>query len=439
MSESIRRLNAADSSFQAELNALLEVAEENTRTVRDAVSQIITDVRQHGDATLVSLTNRFDGQQVESMTELEVSPAQLAAAIDSLDPLVLDALQTAVSRVREYHQQQLEAQGGTGQWTYEDSLGNLLGQAVRPMARVGLYAPGGKAAYPSTIIMTAIPAKVAGVEEVVLCVPTPGGELNQVLLAAAYLCGVDRVFTIGGAQAVAAMAYGTETVPAVDKIVGPGNIFVATAKEMVFGKVGIDMIAGPSEVVVVADDTANPEWVVMDLFAQAEHDEMAQSILISPSTRLLDEVAQQLPTMLEAQPRKAIISEALAGRGALIQVADLDEAFALVNQLAPEHLQLVLNEPASYLEQVRHAGAVFLGANTAEVVGDYTAGPSHVLPTSGTARFSSPLGVYDFLARTSIVQCSREGAIQLNRAAAILATEEGLSAHAGSAQARVEG
>ena len=439
MSQLIQKLDASADTFDSELRALLEVADENTRAVRESVISIIDEVRGNGDAAVVSLTNRFDGQQAASMADLEIPRERLAGAADNIDPLVLDALKTSRDRVREYHQHQLKAQGGTGLWTYEDSLGNQLGQAVKPMERVGLYAPGGKAAYPSTIIMTAIPARVAGVAEVILCVPTPGGELNDVLLAAAHLCDVDRVFAIGGAQAIAAMAYGTETVPAVDKIVGPGNIYVATAKEVVFGKVGIDMIAGPSEVLVVADETADPTWIVMDLFAQAEHDEMAQSILVSPSSELLTAVEDLLPRMLVEQPRAAIIRAALESRGALIQVEDLDRGFELVNRIAPEHLQLVLASPADHLDKIRHAGAVFLGANTAEVVGDYTAGPSHVLPTSGTARFSSPLGVYDFLTRTSVIQCSREGAVTLNRAAAILAAEEGLEAHAGSARARVEG
>ncbi|MDA0978746.1 MAG: histidinol dehydrogenase [Proteobacteria bacterium] len=432
-------LNAGSAGFDAALADLLSVSETNTESVRDAVRQIISAVRSEGDQALVRLTNQLDGQQVSEMGSLRVSRERMADACQKINPITLEALTASRDRVRAYHQQQLQAVGGASDWSYIDELGNSLGQSVRPMERVGIYAPGGKAAYPSTVIMTAIPARVAGVQEIVLCVPTPGGEINEVLLAAAHLCDIDHVFAIGGAQAVAAMAYGTRSVPPVDKIVGPGNIYVATAKEMVFGQVGIDMIAGPSEVVIVADDSARAEWLVLDLFAQAEHDEMAQSILISPSQALLAQVRDLLPARLAEQSRQDIIRESLDRRGALIQVEDLAQAFDVVNRIAPEHLQLVLASPRDHLGSIRHAGAIFLGENTTEVVGDYTAGPSHVLPTSGTARFSSPLGVYDFLVRSSIVECSRQGALELNRAAAILAEEEGLDAHAGSARYRAEG
>jgi histidinol dehydrogenase len=396
-------------------------------------------VRVRGDEALVELTNRFDGQSVSDMAALSIGQDQLLEAYESIDDLVRDALIESADRVREYHEHQKASIASGDGWRYTDNMGNHLGQNIRPMSRVGIYAPGGKASYPSTVIMTAIPAQVAGVNEMILCVPTPGGELNPTLLAAAHLCGIEHVFSLGGAQAIAAMAFGTEAVPKVDKIVGPGNIYVATAKEMVFGKVGIDMIAGPSEVVIVADDSADPNWVILDMFAQAEHDEMAQAIVISPSEKLLGVIAQQLPIKLAQQKRRSIISEAISSRGALIKVKDLDEAFEIVNKIAPEHLQLAIDAPEAWLPNVEHAGAVFLGVDTAEVVGDYTAGPSHVLPTSGTARFASPLGVYDFQTRTSIIQCSREGAVKLSRAAAILASEEGLYAHAESALARVKG
>jgi histidinol dehydrogenase len=396
-------------------------------------------VRVRGDEALVELTNRFDGQSVSDMTALILGQDRLLEAYESIDQLVRDALIESADRVREYHEHQKASMASGDEWRYTDNMGNHLGQNIRPMSRVGIYAPGGKASYPSTVIMTAIPAQVAGVNEMILCVPAPDGELNPTLLAAAHLCGIKQVFSLGGAQAIAAMAFGTETVPKVDKIVGPGNIYVATAKEMVFGKVGIDMIAGPSEVVIVADDSADPKWVIQDMFAQAEHDEMAQAIVISPSEKLLEVIAEQLPIKLAQQKRQPIISEAISRRGALIKVNDLNEAFEIVNKIAPEHLQLAIDAPEAWLPNVQHAGAVFLGVDTAEVVGDYTAGPSHVLPTSGTARFASPLGVYDFQTRTSIIQCSRQGAVKLSRAAAILASEEGLYAHAESALARVKG
>lgn len=432
-------LDSSSPEFADGLTQLLAFAEEDQAEVRTAVQNIIRDVRERGDAAVVELTNRFDSQSAESMAQLSLDAADLKSAYESLDPLIRDALNESAARVRAYHEAQLNAMGKGEHWQYEDDLGNRLGQRVNAMARVGIYAPGGKAAYPSTVIMTAVPARVAGVDEVILCVPTPGGEVNPTLLAAAHLSGVNRVFAVGGAQAVAAMAYGTDSIPRVDKIVGPGNIFVATAKEMVFGDVGIDMIAGPSEVVIVADDSVDPDWVIQDMFAQAEHDEMAQAIVISDSDTLLQKIEARLPEMLSCQTRGAIISKSIKDRSALIRVPDLDQAFDVVNRIAPEHLQLALADAGQYVDKVRHAGAVFLGADTTEVVGDYTAGPSHVLPTSGTARFASPLGVYDFQTRTSVIQCSREGAVRLNRAAAIIAVEEGLDAHAESARFRVKG
>ena len=435
----IARLDSDSPQFLSALQSLGEFAEQDQIQVRASVADILEDVRVRGDEALVELTNRFDGQSVSDMAALSIGHDQLLEAYESIDDLVRDALIESADRVREYHEHQKASIASGDGWRYTDNMGNHLGQNIRPMSRVGIYAPGGKASYPSTVIMTAIPAQVAGVNEMILCVPTPGGELNPTLLAAAHLCGIEHVFSLGGAQAIAAMAFGTEAVPKVEKIVGPGNIYVATAKEMVFGKVGIDMIAGPSEVVIVADDSADPNWVILDMFAQAEHDEMAQAIVISPSEKLLGVIAQQLPIKLAQQKRRSIISEAISSRGALIKVKDLDEAFEIVNKIAPEHLQLAIDAPEAWLPNVEHAGAVFLGVDTAEVVGDYTAGPSHVLPTSGTARFASPLGVYDFQTRTSIIQCSREGAVKLSRAAAILASEEGLYAHAESALARVKG
>jgi histidinol dehydrogenase len=435
----IARLDSDSPQFLSALQSLGEFPEQDQLQVRASVADILEDVRVRGDEALVELTNRFDGQSVSDMAALSIGQDQLLEAYESIDDLVRDALIESADRVREYHEHQKASIASGDGWRYTDNMGNHLGQNIRPMSRVGIYAPGGKASYPSTVIMTAIPAQVAGVNEMILCVPTPGGELNPTLLAAAHLCGIEHVFSLGGAQAIAAMAFGTEAVPKVDKIVGPGNIYVATAKEMVFGKVGIDMIAGPSEVVIVADDSADPNWVILDMFAQAEHDEMAQAIVISPSEKLLGVIAQQLPIKLAQQKRRSIISEAISSRGALIKVKDLDEAFEIVNKIAPEHLQLAIDAPEAWLPNVEHAGAVFLGVDTAEVVGDYTAGPSHVLPTSGTARFASPLGVYDFQTRTSIIQCSREGAVKLSRAAAILASEEGLYAHAESALARVKG
>ena len=433
----IRQLDVSQPDFDSELTDLLDFGQEDRSALAGTVRAIINDVRDRGDLSVVELTNRFDGRAVKSMTDLIVERSRLEQAFDTLDPLIAESLQFSAERIRKYHEEQLRA--GSASWEFEDEMGNRLGQRLSPMSRVGLYAPGGKAAYPSTVLMTAIPAQVAGVEELILCVPMPKGEENKLLLAAAYLAGVDLVFSIGGAQAVAAMAYGTESVPKVNKIVGPGNVYVAMAKEMVFGDVGIDMIAGPSEVVIVADESVDVDCVIRDMFAQAEHDEMAQAITISPSTSLLTAIRARLPEMLMKEPRREIIERSIADRGALIQVADLTEAIAVANRIAPEHLHLALDDARDYLEQVTWAGAIFLGADTAEVVGDYSAGPSHVLPTSGTARFASPLGVYDFQVRSSVIECSTEGSVLLNRAAAIFADEEGLSAHAESARSRVKG
>ncbi len=435
----MRRISAGDTSFESALNELISVPDEDRRAVRDTVAEIISAVRSRGDEALVELTNRLDRRDITRIEELEVPREAMAAAADNIEPVVREALEASIRRVREYHQQQKRVGGDQIDWAYLDGDGNQLGQRVQGMRRVGIYAPGGKAAYPSTVIMTAVPAAVAEVGEIVLVVPAPEGELSPVLLAAAHLCGVSRVFTIGGAQAIAALAYGTATIPAVDKIVGPGNVYVSTAKEMVFGQVGIDMIAGPSEVVIVADQKAEVEWLVMDLFAQAEHDEMAQSILISPSEALLDAVEQRLEAALEDMPRAAIIKQSLSDRGALIAVRDLAEAADVTNRIAPEHLELAVSDAEELLPSIRHAGAIFVGGNSAEVMGDYCAGPSHVLPTGGTARFASPLGVYDFQVRSSIIRCSREGAVVLARNAAILAREEGLEAHARSADCRVQG
>jgi histidinol dehydrogenase len=435
----VRRLSSASASFSEEFQALLSVREDSHDSVLEDVVGILQDVKVHGDEALIRLTRKFDNLDVSQFSELEISQQQMAEAVERIDPIVLEALQQSIKRVRDYHQKQKEAYGNQVDWSYEDPLGNQLGQLVRGMERVGIYAPGGKAAYPSSVIMTAIPARVAEVGEIILTVPTPRGEVNEALMATAHLCGVDRLFTIGGAQAIGALAYGTETVPRVDKIVGPGNIYVATAKSVVFGKVGIDMIAGPSEIAIVADNSVDPEWLMMDMFAQAEHDELAQSVLISTDSALLDEVARLISARVAGMQRSSIIEKAIVDRGALILVKSNDEALELVNQMAPEHLEICLDDSEEFLAGVRNAGAVFVGKHTAEVVGDYTAGPSHVLPTSGTARFASPLGVYDFQVRSSLIRCSRQGAIQLNRAASIIARTEGLEAHALSAELRVLG
>lgn len=429
----IRRLNAADADFARHLDHLLSWESVSDDGVNERVLEIIKAVRERGDAALVELTQRFDGLQVASMADLILPRARLEQALERITPAQREALEIAAERVRNYHERQKQ-----DSWTYTEADGTVLGQKVTPLDRAGLYVPGGKASYPSSVLMNAIPAKVAGVPEVVMVVPTPRGELNELVLAAACIAGVDRVFTIGGAQAVAALAYGTESVPPVDKIVGPGNIYVATAKRHVFGKVGIDMIAGPSEILVVCDGQTDPDWIAMDLFSQAEHDEDAQSILVSPDAAFLDRVAESIARLLPTLERADIARTSIEGRGALIQVADMQQAIDVANRIAPEHLELSVAEPEQWLPQIRHAGAIFMGRYTAEALGDYCAGPNHVLPTSGTARFSSPLGVYDFQKRSSIINCSAEGASTLGKVASVLARGESLTAHARSAEYRIK-
>lgn len=429
----IRRLNAADADFARHLDHLLSWESVSDDGVNARVLEIIQAVRTRGDAALVELTQRFDGLEVSSMADLILPRARLEQALERITPEQRKALELAADRVRIYHERQKQ-----DSWTYTEADGTVLGQKVTPLDRAGLYVPGGKASYPSSVLMNAIPAKVAGVPEVVMVVPTPRGEVNELVLAAACIAGVDRVFTIGGAQAVAALAYGTESVPPVDKIVGPGNIYVATAKRHVFGQVGIDMIAGPSEILVVCDGQTDPDWIAMDLFSQAEHDEDAQSILVSPDAAFLDRVAESIARLLPTLERADIARTSIEGRGALIHVADMAQAIEVANRIAPEHLELSVENPEQYLEQIRHAGAIFMGRYTAEALGDYCAGPNHVLPTSGTARFSSPLGVYDFQKRSSIINCSAEGASELGKIASVLARGESLTAHARSAEYRIK-
>ncbi|HBO2723999.1 histidinol dehydrogenase [Pseudomonas aeruginosa] len=428
----IRRLNAADPDFGRHLDHLLSWESVSDDSVNQRVLDIIAAVRSRGDAAVVEFTQRFDGLQAVSMADLILPRERLELALTRITVAQREALEVAAERVRSYHEKQKQ-----GSWRYTEADGTVLGQQVTPLDRAGLYVPGGKASYPSSVLMNAIPAKVAGVSEVVMVVPTPRGEINEIVLAAACIAGVDRVFTIGGAQAVAALAYGTESVPRVDKIVGPGNIYVATAKRHVFGQVGIDMIAGPSEILVVCDGQTDPDWIAMDLFSQAEHDEDAQSILVSPDAAFLDRVADSIARLLPTMERAEIIRTSLEGRGALIQVADQAQACAVANRIAPEHLELSVADPESWLPEIRHAGAIFMGRYTAEALGDYCAGPNHVLPTSGTARFSSPLGVYDFQKRSSIINCSAEGASVLGRTASVLARGESLTAHARSAEYRI--
>ena len=403
------------------------------KDVRNTVLRIIAVVRSEQDAALLKLTNQFDRRDAASISELCVSQERLQKALQAISTEQRAALETAAQRIRAFHQRQCAES-----WQYTEADGTVLGQRVTPLDRVGLYVPGGKASYPSSVLMNAIPAKVAGVAEVVMVVPAPRGELNEMVLAAAAIAGVDKVFTIGGAQAIAALAYGTETVPSVDKIVGPGNVYVATAKREVFGQVGIDMIAGPSEILVVCDGKTDPDWIALDLFSQAEHDEDAQSILISPDKDFLDAVQASCERLLPTLERKEIIRAAMEKRSLFIQVANLDEAVELCNFIAPEHLELSVAEPELLAEKIRHAGAIFLGRHTPEALGDYCAGPNHVLPTSGTARFSSPLGVYDFQKRTSIINISTQGADTLGRVASVLARGEGLTAHARSAEYRLK-
>ncbi|ERI50457.1 histidinol dehydrogenase [Pseudomonas sp. EGD-AK9] len=430
----VRRLNAADQDFARHLDHLLSWESVSDDGVNQRVLEIIQAVRERGDAALVEYTQRFDGLEVASMADLILPRERLELALERISPAQRQALEVAAERVRSYHERQKQ-----DSWRYSEADGTVLGQKVTPLDRAGLYVPGGKASYPSSVLMNAIPAKVAGVPEVVMVVPTPRGEINEIVLAAAAIAGVDRVFTIGGAQAVAALAYGTESVPPVDKIVGPGNIYVATAKRHVFGKVGIDMIAGPSEILVVCDGQTDPDWIAMDLFSQAEHDEDAQSILVSPDAAFLDRVAESIERLLPSMERAEIIRTSLEGRGALIQVTDMAQAIEVANRIAPEHLELSVADPEAWLPQIRHAGAIFMGRYTAEALGDYVAGPNHVLPTSGTARFSSPLGVYDFQKRSSIIFCSPDGASELGKSASVLARGESLTAHARSAEYRIKG
>jgi len=429
----ITRLNSQDAGFDAALEKLLDWEQTTDMAVETVVRDIINDVRTRGDAALLEYTQRFDRRTVSDAASLEIPSSHCREALQRIPAEQREALELAAERVRAYaDHQRLES------WSYTEADGTLLGQQVMPMDRAGLYVPGGKAAYPSSVLMNAIPAKVAGVAELIMVVPTPDGEVNDMVLAAAAIAGVDRVFAIGGAQAVAALAYGTGTVPGVDKIVGPGNVYVATAKRMVFGKVGIDMIAGPSEILVICDGKTDPDWIAVDLFSQAEHDEDAQSLLVSPDAEFLDRVSASIERLLPGMPRARIIRASLQGQGALIQVRDMDEAIAVANKVAPEHLELSVEDPQAVAARIRHAGAIFMGRYTAEVLGDYCAGPNHVLPTSRTARFSSPLGVYDFQKRSSLIQCSAQGASTLGKTAAVLAHGEGLTAHARSAEIRIE-
>ena len=429
----IRRYSSTQPDFNARLVQLLAFEGAQDAAVDATVAEILETVRTRGDAAVLEYTRRFDRVETNSMRELELHRERLAAALAGLPGEQRSALEQAAQRVRAYHERQVMQS-----WTYTEPDGTVLGQQVTPLDRVGLYVPGGKAAYPSSVLMNAIPAKVAGVGELIMVVPTPGGQVNELVLAAAAVCGVDRVFAIGGAQAVGALAYGTEVVPQVDKVVGPGNAYVAAAKRRVFGVVGIDMVAGPSEILVICDGNTAPDWIAMDLFSQAEHDELAQSILLSPDGAFLDAVAASIERLLPEMPRRDVIRASLEGRGALIQVRDLDEAVEVANYIAPEHLELSLDDAGVWAKKIRHAGAIFMGRSTCEALGDYCAGPNHVLPTSRTARFSSPLGVYDFQKRSSLIQVSRAGAAQLGRVAVTLAQGEGLQAHARSAAYRIQ-
>ncbi len=440
------RLSTTSPTFEADFKARLHWSADTDAAIEQRVAEILADVRARGDAAVLEYTERFDGLKAHSMAALELTQAELKAAFESLPNAQREALQAAAARVRSYHEAQRKASGES--WSYRDADGTLLGQKVTPLDRVGIYVPGGKAAYPSSVLMNAIPAHVAGVGEIIMVVPTPArdklaanaaqGERNPLVLAAAYVAGVSRAFTIGGAQAVAALAYGTATVPAVDKVTGPGNAYVAAAKRRVFGTVGIDMIAGPSEILVLADGSTPPDWVAMDLFSQAEHDELAQSVLLCPDAAYIDRVQAEIDRLLPQMPRREIIEKSLNGRGALIHTRSMEEACAISNRIAPEHLEVSSHEPHRWEPLLKHAGAIFLGAYTSESLGDYCAGPNHVLPTSGTARFSSPLGVYDFQKRSSLIEVSEQGAQTLGKIAAVLAYGEGLQAHAMAAELRLK-
>jgi len=430
---SIRQLTTSDAGFLSQLDQLLAWEQSNDSEVVTTVSGILEDVRNRGDAALLEYTLKFDRVEVASAAELELSSDELQAALSAIDDDHRQALEVAAARVRAYaEQQKMES------WSYTEADGTVLGQKVTPMDRAGLYVPGGKAAYPSSVLMNAIPAKVAGVPELIMVVPTPGGERNDLVLAAAAISGVDRVFTVGGAQAVAALAYGTDTIPRVDKITGPGNAYVATAKRLVYGVVGIDMIAGPSEILVVCDGKTDPDWIAMDLFSQAEHDEDAQSILVSPDGKFIEQVKASIEKLLPGMPRADIIRASLSSRAVLIKAESMDDAVEVANHIAPEHLELSMDDAELWAQKIRHAGAIFMGRYTAEALGDYCAGPNHVLPTSGTARFSSPLGVYDFQKRSSLIGCSAQGASELGKCASVLAHGEGLVAHARSAEYRIK-
>lgn len=428
----IQRLSTQDADFQSALRTLLAFESAQDASIDATVADILDNVKRRGDAAVLEYTSKFDKLDAKTLADLEIPKAKLEAAFTHLAADAKAALQAAAERVRIYHERQVQQS-----WSYTEPDGTLLGQQITPLDRVGLYVPGGKAAYPSSVLMNAIPAKVAGVQELIMVVPTPGGVMNELVLAAAHVCGVDRVFTIGGAQAVGALAYGTATIPQVDKIVGPGNAYVAAAKRRVFGVVGIDMIAGPSEILIICDGKTDPDWIAMDLFSQAEHDELAQSILLCPDQNYIEQVAASIEKLLPTLPRKEVIATSLTNRGALIRVRDLDEAVAIANQIAPEHLELSVEQPQQWATKIRHAGAIFMGRMTCEAVGDYCAGPNHVLPTSRTARFSSPLGVYDFQKRSSLIQVSVEGAATLGKIASTLANGEGLQAHAKSAEYRI--
>ncbi|RZL37621.1 MAG: histidinol dehydrogenase [Rubrivivax sp.] len=431
----VRQLSTADADFATEFERLRHWSAETDSAIEGRVAEILADVQQRGDAAVLDYTARFDRVSAGSVAALEIGQAELQAALAAITPAQRDALEAAARRVRSYHERQLQACGLS--WSYRDEDGNLLGQKVTPLDRVGIYVPGGKAAYPSSVLMNAIPAHVAGVPEIIMVVPTPDGARNLLVLAAAAVAGVHRVFTVGGAQAVAALAYGTATIPRVDKITGPGNAYVASAKKHVFGQVGIDMIAGPSEILVIADGTTPPDWVAMDLFSQAEHDELAQSILLSPDAAYLAAVRASMERLLPTLPREAVIRASLQGRGALILTRSMEEACEISNAIAPEHLEISAAEPQRWEPLLRHAGAIFMGAYTSESLGDYCAGPNHVLPTASTARFSSPLGVYDFQKRSSLIEVSAEGAQALGRIASVLAHGEGLQAHARAAELRL--
>jgi histidinol dehydrogenase len=429
----VQHLTTLDNDFWSQLNHLLAWDSVSDDTVAQTVRDILQNVRRNGDTALLDYTRQFDRRQIQDAQELFISDERLQNALNNLDKTQRQALEQAAERIRNYHQRQKQTS-----WQYTEADGTMLGQQITPLSKVGLYVPGGKAAYPSSLLMNAIPAKVAGVDDIIMVVPAPDNVLNDIVLAAAAIAGVDKVFSVGGAQAIAALAYGTATIPKVDKIVGPGNIYVATAKSMVFGVVGIDMIAGPSEILVICDGQTNPDWIAMDLFSQAEHDEDARAILISPDGGFLGTVQHSMDRLIDKMPRADIIRTSLTNKGALIHAKDLDDAIEVANFIAPEHLELSIENPQAWVSKVRHAGAIFMGRYTAEALGDYCAGPNHILPTSRTARFSSPLGVYDFQKRSSLIMCSEQGAHTLGQTASILAYGEGLPAHAQSAEYRIK-